>query len=663
MGSREATELVIARMRARPGMVGAAVFGTALTVPFAASAAWATNTCACGGGSPAASPAPAAPDVRGMSPDAAERWLESAPEPAPPAHPPAPAPPPTSLPQEPEAAEPAPPPAPSEPPPPPDPEPPAPDVSGMSADAAERWLDSEPQEVEPAPAEHGPAAPAPVEPAPPPAATTTAPTEPPAPDVRGMTPDAAERWLEAERAPVEPPAPLTEPAPDVRGMTPDAAEQWLEPADGEEPPEPQIYGVDRDTYNRLPEEDQVQIREGWERDRRFDPAPGCIPVQGPYLNEADRPCAFPDGSRIPTGQIGTQPEEARPCTPLQGPYLSEADRPCAFPDGREIPAQLVVPAPAPAGECTPVEGIDDDEDGLCAYPDGRTSTSDDPEQAPAPPVQDFADLAEGGRGEELVGELLGPTDEDFQELVDEDTIGRGSTNRSYFPIEQAPGDGIVVLDFFIPQDRSLVLHGDDRELHDPLRSDLELTDSRVTFVLDRESGRGMVTQSETCEIVFDSCQAPRPIELGPEDTREQGPVDPNEYDVQTDEETISLTYDALNSITPDAFSVDGTVRLRRRPDGLYQVVHDTRDNYPAISVWQYRPGDTPRLIDYDRGEHVLEGAVPDCDLPNLPDGPNLPDLPAVDLPGSWFDWDMPDLPDIGDGPDLPNLPPVYGVCR
>jgi hypothetical protein len=208
---------------------------------------------------------------------------------------------------------------------------------------------------------------------------------------------------------------------------------------------------------------------------------------------------------------------------LQGPYLSEDDRPCAFPDGREIPANLVVQPPPPAAdECARVEGIDEDEAGLCAYPDGRTSTTEDPEHEPAPPVDDFADLAEGGRGEELVGELLEPTDEEFQALVDEQTIGRGSTNRSYFPVEQAPGDGIVVVDFFIPQDRSLVLRGDDRELQDPVQPDLELTDSRVTLVLDRESGRGMVTQSETCEVIFGSCQAPRSIELGPEDTREQG---------------------------------------------------------------------------------------------------------------------------------------------
>jgi hypothetical protein len=362
MGSREATELVIERMRSRPGMVGAAVLGTALTVPFAASAAWATKICACGGGG--STVAPPTPDVRGMSPDAAERWLGSAPSPEPtPAHPPTPV-----------------------------PEPPSP---------------------------------------PPTTTTTPPPPEPvePPPDVSGMSPDAAERWLEAEA-------------------------------------EPQI-----------PVEGETVTREERERERRFDRPPGCIPVQGPYLNEADRPCSFPDGTQVPTGQIGTQPVEAWPCVRVQGPYLNEADRPCAFPDGREIPSGLVVepPPPEPA-ECATVEGYDEDEAGLCAYPDGRTSTTDDPERTPAPPVEDFQDPAEGGRGEELVSELLEPSDEEFQQLVDDGTIGQGATNRSYFPIEPAPGDGVVVVDFFIPQDRSVVLQGDDRELQDPIRA----TSSRPT---------------------------------------------------------------------------------------------------------------------------------------------------------------------------------------
>jgi hypothetical protein len=170
-----------------------------------------------------------------------------------------------------------------------------------------------------------------------------------------MSPDAAEHWLEAEPEPAEPPPPSesveegpptgtttttpeppepVEPPPDVSGMSPDAAEQWLEP---DPPPQP-------------PAADP-------EREQRFDTAPGCIPVQGPYLSEADRPCSFPDGTRIPTRQIGTQPEEARPCVPVQGPYLNEADRPCAFPDGREIPSELVVEPPPPyPADCAPVGG-------------------------------------------------------------------------------------------------------------------------------------------------------------------------------------------------------------------------------------------------------------------------------------------------------------------
>ena len=168
-----------------------------------------------------------------------------------------------------------------------------------------------------------------------------------------MSPDAAERRLQAEPEPVEPPAPPNdEPSPDVRGMSPDAAERWLESAE-EEPPDDLIYGVDRQTYNRMPDGDRAQLREDWEREQPLNPGPGCAPVQGPYLNEADRPCAFPDGTQIPTGQIGTQPEEAHQCVPVQGPYLNEADRPCAFPDGREIPAVLVAPPPEPAPEPEP----------------------------------------------------------------------------------------------------------------------------------------------------------------------------------------------------------------------------------------------------------------------------------------------------------------------
>ena len=343
VSNRQATEAVIAHVRSRPRALGGAVFGTALAIPFAASAAWAAPICACGGAPSARAAEPPTSDVRGMSADAAERSMSPAaePAPAPPSHSPAPAPPPTSLP-EPPPAEPPPPPEPAPEPPPtttttappeappmapspepsPAPEPPRPDVSGMSADAAERWIEAvaepAPPELVRAPAEEqGP-------PSATPPTTTTAPPEPPSPDVTGMTPDAAKRWLESETEPdaegtplpVSPttpdvtgmtpdaaeqwldadeepdaegtPLPVSAPTPDVTGMTPDAAERWLQAeAEPPEPPEPQIYGVDRHLYNRLPSEDQAAIRDDWEREQRFDPPPGCMPVQGPYLNEED----------------------------------------------------------------------------------------------------------------------------------------------------------------------------------------------------------------------------------------------------------------------------------------------------------------------------------------------------------------------------------------
>jgi hypothetical protein len=96
-------------------------------------------------------------------------------------------------------------------------------------------------------------------------------------------------------------------------MSPDAAERWLEPDPA--PPAPPPPAADP------------------EREQRFDPAPGCIPVQGPYLNEADRPCAFPDGREIPSGVV-------------------------------------VEPPPPEPADCAIVEGYDEDEAGLCAYPTG-----------------------------------------------------------------------------------------------------------------------------------------------------------------------------------------------------------------------------------------------------------------------------------------------------
>lgn len=249
----------------------------------------------------------------------------------------------------------------------------------------------------------------------------------------------------------------------------------------------------------------------------------------------------------------------------------------------------------------------------------------------------YEDLTAGGRGD-LVSDLVSPTEGEFDDLVDEGTIGMGDTNRRYFRVEPSPGDGVVVMDFFIRQGESLFLQGDDRDVQDPLLSDLELTDSRITIVIDRESGRGVITQSETCTVsVFgaDVCQAPRPIELGDIDTEPQLlPSSPNEFDIDADGDSITIDYDALNSITPGAVSVDGGVTLELGDDGFYEVTDDSRDDYPAIVTYQYKPGEDPREINYEEGRSVIGAipGIPTCDLPKLPFGG--PDLPVV--PGPCF---------------------------
>jgi hypothetical protein len=250
-------------------------------------------------------------------------------------------------------------------------------------------------------------------------------------------------------------------------------------------------------------------------------------------------------------------------------------------------------------------------------------------------------LIGGGRGE-LVADLASPTEAAFDELMGQETIDLGATNRRYFRVEPAPGDGLVVMDYFIEDESSGgILKGDGRGLEDPVLGDLDATDSRITLLVDRESGRGLITQSETCTVSgpfgIRRCQAPRPVDLGPVDSSPQVlPGDANEFDLATSDEEISLDYDALNSLTPGALSVDGGITLERGEDGFYAKTRDTRDDYPNRAIYQYRPGRLPRQVDYDTGEPVFPGASPKCDLPDLPDLPgrlpNLPDLPTVPGP-------------------------------
>lgn len=272
-------------------------------------------------------------------------------------------------------------------------------------------------------------------------------------------------------------------------------------------------------------------------------------------------------------------------------------------------------------------------------------------------LENYQSLSEGGRGE-LVTDLASITDDEFADLVDQGTIYQdGGHNRRYFEVEAAPGDGLLVFDFFIRQHVSgyqpAQLYGDDRGPSDPLLSDLGIDDSRFMVLLDRESGRGMIVQAESewsgpGDTVVGTNE-PRPIALdtGMDDVFSNDSDNDalfgegvnldisNQFDVGVDGGSVSLTYDALNSITPLG-SVDGTVTIERQDGGQYELTENDRDDYPAVNLYQYRPGSQPHQIAYDAGGEWHE-AIPRVDLP---DGPDLPATPWFDLP------DTPDLPTI-----------------
>lgn len=227
-------------------------------------------------------------------------------------------------------------------------------------------------------------------------------------------------------------------------------------------------------------------------------------------------------------------------------------------------------------------------------------------------------LTERDRGD-LIDALNGPSDRAFEDLVGQGTIDEeGGRNRRYFTVPPSPGDGVVVLDFFIPDERSGFLKGDDRDTVDPLLGDAGLDRSRIVIVIDRETGRGVITQSETClasGLPGNYCEAPRPIELRDPRLRPQlnplpGSQAANEFRVDGGDGTLEIQYDGLNSITPVAVSVDGTIAFERGPDGTYVKTKDTRDPYPRIVTGQYRPGTSGGIIDENEDRPVLRGAPP-----------------------------------------------------
>ena len=126
---------------------------------------------------------------------------------------------------------------------------------------------------------------------------------------------------------------------------------------------------------------------------------------------------------------------------------------------------------------------------------------------------------DGDRGA-LLDELNDPSNEDFEDLVDKRDISvdGGQTSRRFFNVEPVPGRGVVAFDFFIPSENSNGFAGDDRPEAgtDILRDDLPLNQSRVMIVIDFETGRGVIVQTETHLDLpggIDWANEPRPISL------------------------------------------------------------------------------------------------------------------------------------------------------
>lgn len=230
----------------------------------------------------------------------------------------------------------------------------------------------------------------------------------------------------------------------------------------------------------------------------------------------------------------------------------------------------------------------------------------------------------GVRGPGLV-ELAAASDVEFADLVSRGTIDlqNGKFNTRYFQTEPVPGEGVLAYDFFIAADSSGgFLNGDDRDHADPFTVPLER--SRVFVLIDRATGRGQILQTETCTVTVlgrSTCNEPRPIALngegpiandsGNDITGEGINVDQtNQFDVTADAGGVSLSYDALNSITPLLISVDGTVVLDRTADGSYEVVTDTRDNYPSRSITYYPIEGEPIVIDQQGEDGVFCGGLP-----------------------------------------------------
>jgi hypothetical protein len=180
-------------------------------------------------------------------------------------------------------------------------------------------------------------------------------------------------------APAPTPSPEVDDRPAATGPTPPAASEPAEaPAETPAPARPQTYGVDSFLYAHLPPDDQAAIREGYERRTQSQPAQQppeprspfpppapewSTPAPTPSPDLADRPTASrpsaPGASEPATEPVHARPRrdgfdtEADGCTPVQGPYLNEADRPCVVTDVPSVPVGQIGTQPEPPESSEP----------------------------------------------------------------------------------------------------------------------------------------------------------------------------------------------------------------------------------------------------------------------------------------------------------------------
>lgn len=209
---------------------------------------------------------------------------------------------------------------------------------------------------------------------------------------------------------------------------------------------------------------------------------------------------------------------------------------------------------------------------------------------------------------DAVDRMLHASDGQFDAMSDGDTSysSGGEFNWRYFETSSGPGKGVVVFDFFIPTEKSEPFAGDDRFFpgvgYGPFNFEPEK--SRIRVVIDRREGRGIVVQNDT-EGLWHT-EEPRPIVINDDSLWASDPDDldggdqPNVFQIGSGSDSISLQYDALNSISAGSIDVQGGMELAF--DGEQWSVNDKwGDDYPAIGVYHYEPtGGVQQVAEYDQ---------------------------------------------------------------